>query len=78
MPLAKHKYVIPDNYMEYLQYFHWMQIRNINMLEEYIEGATLRTLWNKYWLSYERVRQCLSKVEYEINEFHKRFSNKNK
>lgn len=77
MWLNHHKYIIPDNYMDYLQYFHWIQLRNISMLEEYIEGATLRVLWDKHWISYERVRQCIWIAEYEINEFHKRL-NKNK
>lgn len=77
---SKYNFVLPDNYIEYRKYFQWWtSLRNFDMLTKYINwNITYDQLWiENWWLSRERVRQCIRVAEMKINEFHKRL-NKNK
>lgn len=55
------KFDIPDNYLDYRQYFSIYEERSFDMLIAYIETwHTYQVIWDNNWISKERVRQCLN------------------
>lgn len=55
------KFDIPDNYLDYRQYFSIDEERSFDMLIAYIETwHTYQVIWDNNWISKEWVRQCLN------------------
>lgn len=74
MSRTKPTFSLPENYQEYRKYFSWVPWRNFDMLAEYILWEkTYETLWKEnWWLTRERVRQCIAVSARHINDFHNR------